>query len=134
MQKENIAKVPSGRTRRAPLARRNVLTVHGKEPGYHHRIVNDTNDRIAQMKEIGYEIVTDSNVKVGDSRTGKATSEGSPVQMPVGNGVKGYLMRIRQDWYDEDQTAKQEYVAETERATKKEALNGTYGKLDISRD
>jgi len=132
--KEAIAKAPSGRVRRSPLARRNVLTVVGKEDGYEYRIVNDTEDRVAEFTEQGYEVVSSNRVQVGDKRVNKATPEGSVMQMSVGGGKKGVVMRIRKDWYDEDQKAKQEYVAETERATKKEALSsGDYGKLEISR-
>ncbi len=134
MEKEAIAKAPSGRVRRAPLTRKNVLTVVGKEPGFEYRIVNDTEDRIAEFVERGYEVVQSNKVQVGDKRVSKATSEGSPIQMSVGGGKKAVVMRIRKDWYDEDQKAKQDYVNETERATKQKALDGTYGKLDISRD
>lgn len=134
MDKENISKAPSGRVRRAPLARKNVLTVSGKEDGYVYRIVNDTENRVADLAEQGYEPVAASKVQVGDKRVSKASPEGSVMQMSVGGGKKAVVMRIRQDWYDEDQKAKQDYVAETERATKQEALNGTYGKLEVTRN
>ena len=133
MDKENISKAPSGRVRRSPLARRNVLTVVGKEDGYEYRIVNDTEDRVAEFTERGYEPVSANKVQVGDKRVSKASPEGSVMTMSVGGGKKAVVMRIRKDWYDEDQKAKQDYVAETERATQQEALNGTYGKLEISR-
>lgn len=131
--KENISKAPSGRVRRSPLARRNVLTVTGKEDGYEYRIVNDTEDRVAEFAERGYEPVSANKIQVGDKRVSKASPEGSVMTMSVGGGKKAVVMRIRKDWYDEDQKAKQDYVAETERATQQEALNGTYGKVEISR-
>ena len=37
--KEAIAKAPERRVRRTLIGQRNVLTVTGKEPGYHYRIV-----------------------------------------------------------------------------------------------
>lgn len=132
--KESISKAPSGRVRRNPLARRNVLTVVGKEDGYEYRIVNDKEDRVAEFTSQGYEIVSASKVQVGDKRVNKASPEGSPMQMSVGGGQKALVMRIRKDWYDEDQKAKQDYVAETERTTKQKALEGTYGKFEASRD
>lgn len=131
---ESISKAPSGRTRRSPLIRRNILTVRGKEDGYEYRIVNDTEDRVAQFIERDYEVVTNNEIEVGDKRVSKASSEGTVKQMSVGNGRKGIVMRIRKDWYDEDQKAKQEHVAETERSATKEASKGTYGKLEVSRD
>ena len=131
--KENIAKAPSGRIRRSPLARRNVLTVVGKEPGFVYRIVNDTEDRVTELQEQGYEIVSSNKVQVGDKRVSKASPEGSVMSMSVGGGKRGVVMRQREDFYNEDQQAKQDYINETERATKAEALNGTYGKLEITR-
>lgn len=132
--KDSIAKAPSGRTRRSPLSRKNILTVSGKEPGYVYRVVNDTEDRVADLTEQGYEVVSSNKVSVGDKRVSKATPEGSVMSVSVGGGKKGIIMRIRQDYYDEDQKAKQDYVAETERATKQKALDGTYGKLETRRD
>jgi hypothetical protein len=130
----SVAKAPSARVRRTPVGVRNVLTVSGKEPGYVYRIVNDEGDRVEQFKGAGYDIVSADDVLVGDRRVNKASSEGSAAQVAVGNGVKAVVMRIKQEWYDEDQAAKQRAVAETEAATKSEALKGTYGKLDINRD
>jgi hypothetical protein len=43
------------------------------------------------------------------------------------------VLRIKQEWYEDDQAAKQAQVNATEEATRSEALNGTYGKLEISR-
>jgi hypothetical protein len=124
------------RTRRTPInGTRNRLSVRGKEPGYVYRIVNDIDDRIQSMKEIGYEMVTDKNVSVGDKRIANPTQEGSPVQVSVGQGVKAYVMRQKQDWYDEDQAAKAAQVDEIENQTKREAKDaGFYGKLKISNE
>lgn len=134
MEKELISKQPSGRVRRSPLARKNVLTVSGKEDGFQYRIVNDTEDRVAGLIEQGYEVVSSNKVEVGDKRVSKASPEGSVMRMSVGGGQKGLVMKIREDWYKEDQNTKQAYVAETERSAKKEATNGTYGKFEVSRD
>lgn len=133
MTKEAIAKAPERRVRRTPVGRRNVLTVAGKEPGYVYRVVNDEGDRVQTFKDAGYEIVPDKSVQVGDKRIGTATAEGSAAQVSVGGGKKAFVMRQRQEWYDEDQAAKQAHVAFTEEATRQKALDGTYGKLDISR-
>lgn len=113
---------------------RNVLNVKGKDPEFEYRIVNDTGDRIKQFEELGYEIVRDNKVKVGDKRVAVPTAEGSPVQVSVGGGTQGYLMRIKKDWYAEDQKSKQEHVDRLEASMKSEALSqGMYGKLEISR-
>ena len=110
---------------------RNKLTIVGKEPGYVYRIVNDQDDRIMDLQERGYEIVTHS-ATVGDKRVGTPKKEGSPVEISVGGGKKAYLMRQKQEWYDEDQAAKQELVDDLE-ATLKSDSNSDYGKLEITR-
>lgn len=134
MKDSNLAKSPSGRVRRTPVGVRNVLTVGGKEAGYEYRIVNDTGDRVEQFKGAGYEVVSAKDVTVGDRRVNAASSEGSAATVSVGGGTKGVVMRIKKEWYDEDQQRKIDDVARTEAATKADALKGTYGDLKIERD
>ena len=132
--KESISKSPSGRVSRTPVGQRNILTVKGKDPNFVYRVVNDKDDRIEQFKEAGYELVADEAVKVGDKRVNAATSIGSHKQLSVGQGTKAVVMRIRRDWYEEDQAAKLSHVAAVEDATRKKALDGTYGELKTTRD
>ena len=121
------------RTQRTPLANRSVLGINGKEPGYVYRIVNDTGDRIASFQEQGYEIVTDSSITIGDRRVGKASADGSPVQVAVGNGIDGYLMRIKEEYYKEDQAYKEQKLSELEQSMRKEAKDiSDYGNLKIT--
>ena len=112
--------------------RRNKLTITGKEPGYTYRIVNDDDDRIMDLQERGYEIVTHA-ATVGDKRVGTPKKEGSPVQIRVGGGLTAYLMRIKNEWYEEDQAAKQIEVNDLENSLKSDS-NSDYGKLDITRN
>lgn len=133
--KEAIAKSPSGRVRRTPVGVRNVLTVGGKDPDFEYRIVNDEGDRVEQFKAAGYDVVSASDVTVGDRRINKASAEGSAAQVSVGGGVKAVVMRIKKEWYAEDQATKIAAVAATEAATKTEALNGSdYGKFTVDRN
>lgn len=131
-----MAKPSETKVRRSAInGTRNRLSVRGQEPGYVYRIVNDLDDRVQTLKEIGYEIVTDSNVSVGDSRIANPTQEGSPVKVSVGNGVQAYVMRQKQEWYDEDQAAKTAKTNELEDQMKREAKDaGFYGKLKISNE
>lgn len=128
-----MAKEPINRTRRTPInGTRNRLNVRGKEPGYVYRIVNDIDDRIQSLKEMGYEIVTDKDVTVGDKRIANPTQEGSPVKVSVGQGVQAYVMRQKQEWFDEDQAAKNAKNDELESSMKREAKDaGFYGNLKI---
>jgi hypothetical protein len=128
--KEAIAKAPSGRVTRTPIGVRNVLTVKGKDPNYVYRVVNDVDDRVEAFVEGGYEVVKARDVKVGDKRIDAPSEEGSIKRVSVGGGAKGVVMRIRRDWHDEDQAAKEKFIAETEATMKAEALNGYYGKIE----
>lgn len=121
------------RPQRTPLANRSVLGVKGKEPGYVYRIVNDVGDRIATFQEQGYEVVTDASVTIGDRRVGKATQDGSPVTVSVGQGITGYLMRQKQEFYDEDQAYKEQKLQELEQSMQKQSAQD-YGDIKLKRD
>lgn len=134
MQKEAISKAPVGRVTRVPVSQRNVLTVKGKDPNYVYRVVNDQDDRIAQFLEGGYELVEKETTDVGDKRVSQGTAVGSKQHLSVGQGTKAYVMRIKKEFYDEDQAVKQGFVTKQEASVKEKALDGNYGKLDITRD
>ncbi len=121
------------RPKRTPVGSRNVLSVTGKEPGYTYRIVNDTGDRVQQFLDAGYELVSASAVQVGDRRLDNGTSEGSKAQVSVDrNGSKAFVMRIKDEWYAEDQAAKQAQVKAIEDAIKKPS-GADYGSVKIER-
>ncbi len=127
-----MSKVETKRVQRKKVnGVRNVLNVSGKDPEYHYRIVNDLGDRVVNLKDQGYEVVTDSSVRIGERRVANPTQEGSVVSASVGGGVKGVLMRIRKDWYEEDQQAKAEHINQMEGSMKQKASEGMYGKIDI---
>ena len=112
----------SARPRRTPLSRRNRLSVQNKEPGFVYRIVNDTDDRVSQMQEQGYELCEKAQVgAIGDKRVDNTASIGSIAHFSVGQGTKAVVMRIRDEWYKEDQTVKQQEVDAIEAAMKQEA-------------
>lgn len=105
------------------------LVIRGKEPEFEYRIANDTDNRVQELQERGYEIVTHA-ATVGDKRVGAPKKEGTPHQISVGGGRKAYLMRIKKEWYDEDQKAKLEEPAELEAALKANS-NSDYGKINL---
>lgn len=133
-EKEAISKAPSGRPQRTPVGTRNILTVKNKDPNYTYRVVNDEDDRIQQFKDAGYELVPDDATSVGDRRASAASAIGSVKEISVGQGKKAFLMRIKNEWYQEDQARKLKNVAELEKATREKALDGTYGELKFNRD
>jgi hypothetical protein len=132
--KEAIAKAPAGRVRRTPVGRRNVLTVSGKDPDYVYRFVNDTGDNVHRFLQAGYEFVDSDGVTIGDTRIGAPSATGSNAEAHVGGGTKAFLMRQKQEYYEEDQAAKAAHNDAIEAATKEKALDGNYGKIDITRN
>ena len=119
------------RPQRTPLANRSVLSVKGREPGYEYRIVNDVGDRVEMFKSMGYEVVADDSVQIGERRIANPSREGSPVQVSVGGGTKAFLMRQKDIWYKEDQATKEAQLKDQEQAMRTEAQSGMYGKLKI---
>jgi hypothetical protein len=123
------ASASAQRPKRTPISGRNVLTVTGKEPGYVYRIVNDEGGRIGQFLDAGYEMVDGSAVTIGDRRVNNATAEGSKAQASVSSdGKKAFVMRIKEEYYREDQQAKQGQVNALEQTMKQNAKNASdYG-------
>lgn len=121
------------RPKRVPLGTRNVLTAP-KKKGYVRRFVNDEADRVAQFEAAGYEVVR-AETEVGDPKAGKAAQVGSVVRPPVGEGRNAVLMEIKEEYYQEDQDAKQRQIDEGERdmrSNTNSGRDGTYGKVDIT--
>lgn len=126
-----MANTKTTRPQRTPLANRSILSVKGKEPGFEYRIVNDVGDRVDIFKSMGYEVVADDSVQIGERRIANPSREGSPVQVSVGGGTKAYLMRQKAEWYKEDQDTKETRLKDQEQAMRTEAQSGMYGKLKI---
>ena len=123
----------SARVARKPLNQRGPQAIAGeKDPGFEYRFVNDTGSRIQNFKAAGYEFVTGDDLIVGDNRVSDATDLGSAKRVISNDGTTSYLMRIKKDWYEEDQASKAAAIKEQEAAMKQEASAGMYGKLNIS--
>ena len=123
----------SARVARKPLTQRGPQAIAGdKNPEFEYRFVNDTGSRIQNFKAAGYEFVTGDDLIVGDNRVSDATDLGSAKRVISNDGTTSYLMRIKRDWYEEDQASKAAAIKEQEAAMKQEASAGMYGKLNIS--
>ncbi len=134
MSRQANSPAPSGRVRRTPLSGRSRLSVRNQEPGYVYRIVNTNMDndpeRVQSLIEQGYEIVPrDKSGPVGDKRVDNSSSLGSSSEISVGQGTKAVVMRIREDWYKEDQAIKQSMVDQTEQTMRKEKAD--YGDVKL---
>ena len=117
------------RPKRTPLGARNRLSfpisAEDREK-YHYRVLNDQDDRLARAQEAGYEFVG-SDHKLGDSRAAEASMLGANVAKPVGQGVVGYLMRIKKEFYEEDQAAKEAKLKGLEKTMKPNTAASQYG-------
>jgi hypothetical protein len=128
MARELATKSPSGRVKRTPLTVRNRLSLKEKDANYHYRIVNDIDGRIDQFLENGWEVVKDA--KVGDKRVENTTGVGSVPTVSVGQGIKGVVLRIKKEWYEEDQLSKMQEVDATEETMRQDARRAAdYGSL-----
>lgn len=82
-------------------------------PGYHLHIINDTPGRIDAAIDNGYEFVSPDEVGgVGNNTVSRNTAvEGDKVRFLVGQlegqPLYAYLMKIKQEWWEEDQRALQ---------------------------
>lgn len=93
------------------------LRVSKEIPGYHLHILNDTPGRIDTALDGGYEFVSPEEVGGISDRVTALNTElsNNRVRYLVGTGEGGapmyaYLMKIRQEWYDEDQEGLQHKV------------------------
>lgn len=103
------------RPKRTSLGAKNRLSFGKQDPGFVYRVINDKDDRLKDAQAAGYDFVH-GDEKLGDERVGEGGAIDTRISKPVGNGVRGYLMRIPKEFYDEDQAAKMSAVEETEKA------------------
>lgn len=142
MTRERITReeqLNEARPNRVPIheQHRNRLTITDKDPNYVYRVVNDIDNRVEQFKLAGYEIVEKTH-KVGDVDSNN--SVGSGTRMNVGSGRVGVLMRIKREFYEADQKAKQDEITRNEnllirkkRKNDEADSDGNYGEVSISR-
>lgn len=119
---------------RKPLSARGPLNITGeKDPNFHYRFVNDIGSRVYNYQQAGYEIVTDGDLTVGDSRVSDASDLGSPRRVVGDQGTTSVLMRIPKEYFDEDQAKKNAALDEQDQAMKQQATKDLdYGKIQIS--
>jgi hypothetical protein len=109
------------RKKRVPLGAQRIKgVVANQDKAFHYHWINDVPGRIGRALEGGYQLVPKEGVNVGT--TGDAnTNLGSMVSQYAGRDESGqaynrYLMRIRNEWYTEDQMQKQSDVDGVDRA------------------
>ena len=97
------------------------LAVYGSIPGYHLHIFNDEAGRIEQALATGYEFVEPHEVDLETSRRVTETNGAvdNKIRHVVGktegnNAQYAYLMKIKQEYFDEDQKAAQDEISAKE--------------------
>ena len=107
---------------------RDIMTVFGKEDDFVYRWVNDINEagsRILKFKRGGYEFARnelgENDYVIGQEAVYQSKNDGSIIRLPVGtdktgNPMHAYLMRIKKEFYVEDQNAKEKTLREEEEA------------------
>lgn len=135
VEKEAIVKTPKKRPQRTKIEGRGVLTVKGKDPNYHYRVVNDIHDRVQDFIDNGWELCQANEVRVGDKRVETTSAIGANAEITVGRTVsqKAFVMRIPKEWWEEDQRYK-EQEADAQEETMKRDPAGDYGNIKLSRD
>jgi len=100
---------------------RGKLQVGNSIPGYHLYIFNDTPGRITAAQDNGYEFVTPDEVGGTTANVvSRNTDLGDKVRFLVGSNdgepTYAYLMKIKQEWWEEDQKDLQKKNEQTDAA------------------
>lgn len=126
------------RKKRPPInGRGDVLSLEVNDKDkeeYQYRVFNDKGTRVAQYQQYGWELCSTDDVTIGTRNTVKAGNVAS-VTVDSSDGTQGVVMRIRKDWYEEDQKAKADAIDKTESLiTGESEKDGNYGKVSIETD
>lgn len=118
-------KTKDQRTKRIPFGSARQKMHVPPVPGYSLRWINDEGGRILQAQQGGYEFHYDPNIAIGDAQE-PSTDLGTRISKIVGKEdgrpIRAYLMKIRLEFYKEDQDAKEENLRVTDDAIKRGKL------------
>ena len=142
-QKEMPAPAQDGTTRK----RRNVFNgteakigVREQIDGYHLHVFTDAGARIQEALDSGYEFVNPEEVGgVSENVVSRNGDLGERIRYlvnPRAQGTEqfGYLMKIRQEWYEEDQAALQEKNNRIDTAIRNGKVTGENAGFYVPRD
>ncbi|MCP4569111.1 MAG: hypothetical protein GY841_16170 [FCB group bacterium] len=133
------SRVAEERRQRVPLSRRNRMLIReqDKDPAYHYHIVSDdpkAPGRVQDFLNAWWEKVPRSSIKgMADNRTDVGTDLGSDATFPAGGGVRGVVMRIKREIWEQDQAEKELRLQEKEHGMRRKPKKpGNYGKAEIA--
>jgi hypothetical protein len=124
---DSVDEIVATRPARVPVdGNRDILTVQNKEKGYVYYWFKDVGTNIARQQAAWWEHVTHA-VKVGETTIDTSSENGKGViSYTDRDGTILYLMRILEEYYDEDKARSQKVVDENE-ATMVRELNSDNG-------
>jgi hypothetical protein len=124
-QIRNSTERPTRKKRSSFNGTEGKLRVNNQIEGYHLHIFNDTPGRIEQALDVGYEFVSPEEVGgVGINTVSRNTDLGDKVRFLVGKTENGeamyaYLMKLRSEFYEEDQAALQSRIDKVDGAIRR---------------
>lgn len=124
-----------GRAKRVPMGTPELkMSVPQAEQDKDHvyRWFNDKPGRLQRAQNAGYEFVEDPTIQVGEGSESKQSNQDARVSMLAGKDERGgplyaYLMRIKREWYEDDQDVKQAAIDEIDEAIQEGRLNEEAG-------
>lgn len=132
-KQEGSSPAVDGATRK----RRNVfngteakLGVRSQIPGYHLHIFTDVGSRVQEAVDSGYEFVTPTEIGgVSENVVSRNGDLGERIRYlvnPRAEGTEqfGYLMKVRQEWFEEDQAELQAKNNRIDSAIRKGKMGG----------
>lgn len=116
----HMERINSFASARIPMSAPQASLATPEIPGYHCHWINDNPGRILKAQKAGYEFVVEEESHVhnkhsyADSSAASGSSDmGTRISAVVGADkwgqvLRAYLMKIRNEWYEQDQAAVQE--------------------------
>lgn len=121
---ETTKKAATPRTKRRPFGiPQSRLAIDKQLDGYHYRWINDYPGRISRALEGGYSFVEPS--EVGREENGENKVKELAGTQKDGSALFTYLMRISQEFYEEDKAISRENLDAIDEAIKGGRVNQT---------
>jgi hypothetical protein len=127
--KDKVSEVRTLEKRRPFGVANSKLGINREIEGYHLRWINDTPGRLAMAQDSGYEFVTPDEVgRVPLDREKTKVKELVDTTSKDGNPTYAYLMKIKQEWYEEDKKIREEQQDQFDDAIRAGSIENSAGR------